>query len=289
MGRPERHDVDYFPFYAKDGRTLFILESKYQCKGTGFFTNVLRFLALQTDHHFSIEDDADKLYFFSKTKVDDESGMDMLNIMVKTGKLDSELFDRGIIASEDFLDSIGDAYRKRLNDCITIEDIRGIYQVTGDVNQVTGDGNAGEQDLSGVTPDSNPQSIVKKKRVKKTYTKPFLEFYSKYPLKENKGAAFKAWKKIPDRQELLPSMLEAIAAQVVYKANKKARGDFCPEWPHPSTWLNNARWEDEIQEDTCSGQSKGTYESLPRNERGETEFVQRMREEEEEKERQANG
>ncbi len=56
MARPERHDVDYFPFYVKDGRTLFILESKYGCMGTGFFTNVMRFLCQTPDHHFCIQD-----------------------------------------------------------------------------------------------------------------------------------------------------------------------------------------------------------------------------------------
>ena len=92
MARPERKDADYFPFYAKDGRTLFILEDKYGCKGTGFFTNVLRFLTLEDDHHFCIKNEADKLYFFSKTKCDEESGIDMLNIMAKTGKIHSHLW-----------------------------------------------------------------------------------------------------------------------------------------------------------------------------------------------------
>ena len=45
MARPERKDVDYFPFYVKNGRTLQLLEGKYDCKGTGFFTNLLRFLS----------------------------------------------------------------------------------------------------------------------------------------------------------------------------------------------------------------------------------------------------
>ena len=83
MARPERRDADYFPFYCRDGKTLFILESKYQCKGTGFFTNVMRFLTMQTDHHVCIKEEADRLYFFSKVKCDEESGMDMLNLMAR--------------------------------------------------------------------------------------------------------------------------------------------------------------------------------------------------------------
>lgn len=133
MGRPERHDVDYFPFYAKDGRTLFILETKYQSKGTGFFTNVLRFLALQPDHHFSIEAPADMLYFFSKTKCDEESGVDMLWMMATTGKIDMDLFEEHrVIASQALLNSIEDAYRKRSNNIIHMDQIRAFFDKDSD-------------------------------------------------------------------------------------------------------------------------------------------------------------
>ena len=131
MGRPPRRNVDYFPFYAKDGRTLFILESKYQCKGTGFFTNLLRFIADKEDHHFCIQDEGDRLYFFTKCHCDEESGLDMIEIMVKTGKLDRELWEQGkILASQAFLDSVQDAYRKRNNKCITILELRQKYGIT---------------------------------------------------------------------------------------------------------------------------------------------------------------
>lgn len=128
MARPERHDCDYFPFYAKDGRTLHILEGKYQCNGTGFFTNVMRFLTLQEDHHFCIADEADRMYFFSRCKCDEESGMDMLNIMAKTRKIHTSLWvSYMVITSPDLLKSLSDAYRNRKNQIITIEEIESIY------------------------------------------------------------------------------------------------------------------------------------------------------------------
>ena len=124
MARPERHDCDYFPFYARDGKTLFILEDKYGCKGTGFFTNVMRFLTLREDHWFSIQDDSDRMYFFSKCKCDEESGVDMLNIMAKTRKIHTSLWvSSAVITSPDLLESLKDAYRKRVNKIITIDEI----------------------------------------------------------------------------------------------------------------------------------------------------------------------
>lgn len=161
MGRPERKDVDYFPFYIKDGKTLFILESKYQCKGTGFFTNVMRLLCRTPDHYICIKDDTDRLYFFSSVKCDEESGMDMLNIMSKTGKIDAgNWVSSRVIVSQDLLDSISDAYRKRNNTIITIQEITQKYisavgnEITADVNPIKG--------------GDNPQTKLKKTKVKKT-------------------------------------------------------------------------------------------------------------------------
>lgn len=163
MARPERKNADYFPFYAKDGRTLFILEGKYRCKGTGFFTNVMRFLTLQDDHCFCIADETDQMYFMSKCHCDEVSGIEMLEIMVKTGKLDDELWENyKIIACQDLLDSLKDAYRKRTNDIITIDEIRvnaGINRNSGGRNKVKG--------------GNNPQSKVKETKGKKS-TKRFI-------------------------------------------------------------------------------------------------------------------
>ncbi|KKK68718.1 hypothetical protein LCGC14_2941220, partial [marine sediment metagenome] len=132
MARPERHDVDYFPFFIKDGRTLFILEAKYGCKGTGFFTNVMRLLCSTPDHHFCIQEDTDRLYFFSKTKCDEASGADMLDIMSKTRKIHTHLWvSSAVIVSEALLESLKDAYRKRINPIITIEEIAKKYVSTG--------------------------------------------------------------------------------------------------------------------------------------------------------------
>ena len=193
MARPERHDADYFPFYAKDGKTLFILESKYQCKGTGFFTNVMRFLTLEKDHHFCIKAPEDRLYFFSKCKVDDVSGADMLDMMSVTGKIDKELWvSSAVIVSQDLLTSLSDAYRKRLNPIITIAEIREKY-----VSVVDNKVNGGGLPVSG---GDKPQRKGKERKGKETkINKPFVPptleetkaFFKERGYKES--TAEKAW------------------------------------------------------------------------------------------------
>ena len=167
MARPERKNADYFPFYAKDGRTLFLLESKYKCKGTGFFTNVMRFLTLETDHHVSIQDETDAMYFFSKCHCDPESGMDMLDIMSKTGKINKQLWGESIIVSQDLLDSLADAYRNRKNIIISIDKIKQKY-ISYKENKVSDAGNPQEPVVSDV---EKPQRKGKETKGKETKVK----------------------------------------------------------------------------------------------------------------------
>ena len=172
MARPERHDVDYFPFYVKDGRTLFILEDKYGCAGTGFFTNMMRFLCRTPDHHFSIADESDRLFFFSKTKCDEVSGTAMLDIMAKTGKIYAPLWVSGrVIISPDLLGSLKDAYAKRNNPIITLQEVIEFYEEKG----VSAAGNTEETELpapetqqNGESGPGNPQTKLKKTKVKKS-------------------------------------------------------------------------------------------------------------------------
>lgn len=237
MGRPERRDVDYFPFLVKDGKTLFILEGKYGCKGTGFFTNVMRFLCRTPDHHFQIMDDSDQLYFFAKCHCDEESGLDMLNIMAKTGKICSDMWvSYKVIVSEDLLNSIKDAYRNRQGDIITIDQIRVSY--TG--NKVSDDGNPVED---GITDVNNPQSKVKESKVKKkkTIDPLFDSFYSAYPKHVARSDALKAWMKLSPKNGTVEQIMQSLE---LHKNTTWKSLD--PKYiPNPATWLNGRRWEDE--------------------------------------------
>ena len=87
-----------------------------------------------------------------------------------------------------------------------------------------------------------------KKRTEKSsdsleYTKDFLSFWKAYPRKVGKGEAFKAWKKA--KLPALTSIVEAVETQKESKQWKKEDGRFIP---NPATWLNQRRWEDELQE-----------------------------------------
>jgi hypothetical protein len=71
------------------------------------------------------------------------------------------------------------------------------------------------------------------------YSSPFLTFWMSYPRKVGKGDAWKAWKRLKPE---LPTVLKALADQRVSSDWRKDGGVFIP---HPATWLNGRRWEDE--------------------------------------------
>ena len=165
MARPERHDADYFPFYVKDGKTLFILESKYGLQGVGFFTNLMRFLTRQTDHHICIADESDRLYFFAQIKCPEDMGIDILNLMAKTGKINKELWENHkIIMSEDLLKSLEDAYKNRKNKIVTVEQI-----LEGEIlkSRVSYQENAVSYQENPITYPHNPQRKGKERKLNK--------------------------------------------------------------------------------------------------------------------------
>lgn len=71
----------------------------------------------------------------------------------------------------------------------------------------------------------------------------FAEFWSAYPLKKAKATAEKAWQKLKPSADLQAAILSAIAAHKLSADWQRDGGQYIP---HPTTWLNQRRWEDEV-------------------------------------------
>ena len=70
----------------------------------------------------------------------------------------------------------------------------------------------------------------------------FAQFWAAYPRHVAKQAAIKAWQKANPQNGLLEQILNAIQTQRRSPDWTKDNGQFIP---HPATWLNQRRWEDE--------------------------------------------
>lgn len=78
-----------------------------------------------------------------------------------------------------------------------------------------------------------------KRRNASEYSPEFESFWTAYPRKEAKGSAFKAWQK---QKPPLSVCLSALAWQKKSDQWTKDAGSFIP---HPASWINARRWEDE--------------------------------------------
>lgn len=74
------------------------------------------------------------------------------------------------------------------------------------------------------------------------YTEEFARFWNAYPRKAGKGAAWRSWRKLNPSEDLQIVIFNALAQQIVSSQWTRDAGKFIP---HPATWLNQSRWEDE--------------------------------------------
>jgi hypothetical protein len=178
MARPERNNVDYFPFYCEDGKKMFYLEETYGNDGFATFIKLLRELA-KTDYHFlDLSKNTTLMFLSAKCKITKETLLSIITDLVELEKFDSKLWgENSIIWCQDFIDSIQDAYSRRNNKCITYEGLL-LHLISLGIRKPI---------KSKPKDSSNPQSIVeynktkerKEERIIKFKTK-VLEFRSKY-------------------------------------------------------------------------------------------------------------
>lgn len=167
MARPERNNVDYFPFICEDGNKMFYIEETYGNDGFATFVKLLRELAKTNYHYLDLSKPSTMMFLSAKCKVSKEVLNSIISDLVDLGKFDKTLWDENkIIWCQDFIDSIQDAYSKRNNKCITLDGLRILLTSLGILKP--------SKLLSkGV---SNPQSILEDSIVKKNKVNIIPEF-----------------------------------------------------------------------------------------------------------------
>ncbi len=104
------------------------------------------------------------------------------------------------------------------------------------------------------------KDIELKKEISKEKSDAFDTFWKAYPKKVGKEKCFNWFKSHKVDSDLLKKMLNKIEE---YKNTKQWSN---PQYiPHPYTWLNQGRWDDEIEQETFSSYSKTPieWEELP--------------------------
>jgi hypothetical protein len=97
----------------------------------------------------------------------------------------------------------------------------------------------------------------------------FELFWQAYPKKVGKGYAKKLFDKLKPSDELVEQMIRAIEAQKQSIDWKRDGGQYIP---HPSTWLNQGRWEDSL----TKVDDHGSYEEAEEWNQRELERMERI-------------
>ena len=84
---------------------------------------------------------------------------------------------------------------------------------------------------------------INNKVSKETYAREFDVFWAAYPRHTGKQDAYKAFVKLKPDEALMQAILAGIEKQKQSAQWTKDGGQFIP---HPATWLNGCRWEDEL-------------------------------------------
>ena len=83
----------------------------------------------------------------------------------------------------------------------------------------------------------------------------FTAFWSVYPAKKAKAVAAKAWAKLQPDEQMQAAILAGVERDKASEQWTRDSGRFIP---HPATWLNQRRWEDEVPPPSVSAAEAGT-------------------------------
>ena len=119
------------------------------------------------------------------------------------------------------------------------------YRLNKLLDKVTSEGDSG--DIEGERERDREREKKREEKLKILWER-FDVFWKVYPRKDGKVQAKRAWFKLDPDPELLDTIIKAIAKQskTPQWTVKGPRGESYV--PHPSTWLNGMRWEDEEQD-----------------------------------------
>jgi len=91
---------------------------------------------------------------------------------------------------------------------------------------------------------NNVSDIVQEAEIVPEWETSFRAFWKQYPRKVNKQQALKAWRKLTEADRSAASQI--LPEHIEHWTQTKTAVEFIP---HPASWLNGRRWEDELVSD----------------------------------------
>jgi len=260
MARPKKATVDYFPHSCNHGKTIMILQQTFGLEGYAVWFKLLEQLGRTNNHYIDCRDDTTWLYLSAEVGIDEEKLTSILDLCSRLKAIDQKLWENKIIASENFLENVKDAYKKRSIEYITISFIMEETGLRDTLTELIPPKLSDNVVNNGINPQSKvdetilekirikelekqkviemkkEEALIEKRRADKVKKDSFSKFYEAYNFKKSKGQAEKAWNKIKECDYIKIIDQAKIASSINENSDYRK---------HPSTWLNGECWDDE--------------------------------------------
>lgn len=123
MARPIKSTVEYFPHFAKSGRTVYILESRFGNDGYAFWFKLLELLCDSERQAYDCSQASNWIYLLAKSRCSDEQAKQIIKELVDLGKIDRELWEqKQVLWVQNLVNNLEPIYKKRREAIPTKED-----------------------------------------------------------------------------------------------------------------------------------------------------------------------
>ena len=219
MAKAKRQTVEYFPHMVTHGKTIYVLEAQWGNDGYAFWFKLLELLGSADGHSYDCSNDSDWQYLRAKMGVPEEKARDILNLLASIGAIDRDLWEgREIVWSENFIDNLRELYSRRT------------------VGLPTKPFCEGAESSAGIAKPNHEET--------EQHLRTFNLFWAMYPNKKGKKTAMAKWLKIKPGKEIFGAIMAGLEE---YKKSDQWQRDNGQYIPHPATFLNQERWNDELQ------------------------------------------
>lgn len=234
MARPSPNTVNYFPHYAKNGKTKTVLKQRFGHAGIACWWELLELLASSENHYYDASGDLNWHYLLSLFDISEETAHEFFNLLAILGNIDEHLWKyHRVIWCQKFCDNISDVYAKRKKETPSKPDFCNEDCSFCDRNTSN----------DSVSDTEKRQSKVKYSRVeenKKIYATFFEKFWQKYPKRNGKKLGKKQTLEAIERDVPVSELDDLMAALDVYIASKEVKNGYAKD---PKRFIKNDKWD----------------------------------------------
>lgn len=232
--------IDYFPLDVNMDSKMELIEAEFGLTGFGVVVHLLQEIYGMAGYYIEWTEEV-ALLFARKLGLGGSVVSEIIEASVRRGMFDKEKYDKyRVLTSRGIQKRYFEAVSRRkvleVDESILLVNVT---QICKDVDIKRKNVNISSKNANISKQSKGEESIPPISPMGD-----FERFWNAYPRHTAKANATKAFNKLKPDDALIDKMLKAIEQQKKSDQWQRDNGQYIP---HPSTWLNQRRWEDELE------------------------------------------